>query len=116
VLIGSGLVRHALGGNADVPKGWMTSVIEPLLWGLGFGICAIVMLGLRRIPWRYALVSASGTGLVLALLPGWPGMPIGVAVLLAAIGGSVASLAFERGERNREHRVAEILRGSAPRG
>jgi hypothetical protein len=85
-------------------------MVEPLLWGFIFGIGVVLTLGLRRIALRYALVTALGMGLVLALLRGWPDMPADVAVLLAAIGGGLASLAFERGERDREGRVAEILR------
>jgi hypothetical protein len=88
-------------------------MIEPLLWGLIVGIGSVLMLGLRRIALRYALVAALGMGLVFALLRGWPDMPADVAVLLAAIGGGLASLACERGERDREQRVAEILRGSS---
>jgi hypothetical protein len=85
-------------------------MVEPLLWGFIFGIGVVLTLGLRRIALRYALGTALGMGVVLALLRGWPDMPADVAVLLAAIGGGLASLAFERGERDREGRVAEILR------
>jgi hypothetical protein len=85
-------------------------MVEPLAWGFIFGIGVVLTLGLRRIALRYALVTALGMGVVLALLRGWPDMPADVAVLLAAIGGGLASLAFERGERDREGRVAEILR------
>lgn len=88
-------------------------MIEPLLWGLILGIGVMLMLGLRRIALRYTLVAAAGVGLVFALLRGWPDMPAGVTVLLAAIGGGLASLAVERGERDRAQRVAAILRGSS---
>jgi len=94
----------------------LANIVEPLLWGLIFGIGFVVMLGLRRIAWRYAVVSAAGMGLVFALLRGWPGMSVGVAVLLAALEAALASLAFERGERDRERRVAEILGGSSTCG
>ncbi len=72
----------------------------------------MLMLGLRRIAWRYGLVTGAGVGLVFVLLRGWPGMSTGVAVLLAAIGGGIAALAAERGERDRERRFAQILEGS----
>jgi hypothetical protein len=91
----------------------MASMVEPLLSGFIVGIGVVLMAGLRRLAWRYAVVEAVGVGLVFALLRGWPGMSADVAVLLAAIGGALASLAFERGERDRERRVAEILRGSS---
>jgi len=84
-------------------------MVEPLRWGLIRGAGVMLMLGLRRMAWRYALPTAFGVGLVFSLLRGWPDMEAGIAVLLAAIGGGVASLAFERGERDRQHRVAKIL-------
>ena len=87
-------------------------IVEPLLAGLGVGVGAMLMLGLRRIAWRYALVTALGFGLVFALLWGVPGLSPEVAVLLAAIGGGITAMAFERGERDRERRVAKILRGA----
>jgi hypothetical protein len=91
-------------------------VNELLFLGLSFVIVVggvVLMVGIRRIALRYALVTAAGVGLVFVLLRGWPGMSADVAVLLAAIGSALASLAFERGERDRERRVAEILRGSS---
>jgi hypothetical protein len=87
-------------------------MVEPLLWGFIIGIGVVLLAGLRRLAWRYAVVEAVGVGLVFTLLRGWPGMSGEVAVLLAAIGGALASLAFERGERDRERRVADILHGA----
>jgi hypothetical protein len=78
-----------------------------------FAVGVVLMLGIRRIAWRYAVIAALGMGLVLALVRGWPDMPGGVAVLLAAIGGGLASLGVERGERDRERRAVAILRGSS---
>jgi hypothetical protein len=89
---------------------------ELLFLGVSFVVwvgMAMLMLGLRRIAWRYAFVTASGMGLVFVLLRGWPGMSTQVAVLLAAIGGGLATLAAERGERDRKRRVAQILEGSS---
>jgi hypothetical protein len=87
-------------------------MLEPAVSGLIVGVGMMLMLGLRRLPWRYALVTALGFGLVFALLWGVPGLSPEIAVLLAAIGGGIAALAFERGEREREQRVTRILRGS----
>jgi hypothetical protein len=89
-------------------------VIEAAAAGLILFVGGVVlMLGIRRVAWRYAVVAAPGMGLVLALILGWPGMPAGVAVLLAAVGGGLASLGVERGERDRERRAAAILQGSS---
>lgn len=84
-------------------------MIEPLVLGLVVGIGSMVLLGIRRIAWRYAVLVGAGTGLVFAQLPCWQSVPPGVAVLLAAIGGALAGIAFERGERDRELRVGTIL-------
>jgi peptidoglycan/LPS O-acetylase OafA/YrhL len=91
-------------------------MIDQLFVGSILGIGAFLLLAFRRLAWWYAAVAAAGMALVFSLLPGWPGIPYGVAILLAAIGGGIASVAVERGERDRERRVAEILRGSSTSG
>ena len=89
---------------------------DQLFLGSIVGIGAVLLLGFRRLAWRYAVAAAVSMGLVFSLLPGWPGIPAGATVLLAAIGGGLASLAVECGERDRDRRVAAVLRGSPPPG
>lgn len=87
-------------------------IIEAIGWGIGFGVIALVLTGVRRLPWRYAILVGIGSGVVLAALRlamldarSDPGL----LVLIGAVGGSLATLGSERGERERTRRTAAIL-------
>lgn len=87
-------------------------IIEAIGWGIGFGVIAVFVVGVRRLPWRYAILVGIGTGVVLAavrLAMLDTRFDPGLLVLIGAVGGSVATLAAERGERERERRTDSIL-------
>ena len=86
--------------------------IEAVGWGVGFGVIAAIVAGIRRMPWRYGIVVGVGTGLVLGTLRlAMQDAPTdaGLLVLIGALGASLATLGAERGERERERRTATIL-------
>jgi hypothetical protein len=91
-------------------------MIEPLVAGLVVGLVSVALLGLRRLAWRYAVLTAAGTALVFATLWGWPAVAPGASVLLGAVGGAIAGISFERGERDRNLRVARIVGGHSSLG
>ena len=85
-------------------------MIEALVWGAVAGILTMVVTGIRRQPWQYCVVVGLGFGLVLgtlrlSTLDETPGL----LVLLGALGGSISTLGFERGERARDRRSAAII-------
>ena len=89
-------------------------LIEAIAWGVGVGAVSVIAVGIRRIPWAYAVLVGTGTGVVFAALrlamfdlSADPGL----LVLCGAVGGSIAAVASERGERARIRRSAEILSG-----
>jgi hypothetical protein len=89
-------------------------IIEAIAWGAGFGAIAVFLVGLRRLPWRYASLVGLGGGVVfatlrLATLDGR--FDPGLLVLIGAFGGSLATLGTERGERERVRRSVAILAG-----
>ena len=87
-------------------------IIEAIGWGIGFGVIAVVLAGVRRMPWRYAILVGFGTGVALAavrLAMLDARFDPGVLVLIGAVGGSVATLGADRGERERTRRSASIL-------
>ena len=89
-------------------------IIEAMAWGAGFGVAAIALAGLRRLSWRYASVVGLGLGAVLAslrLATLDAGFDPGLLVLIGAVGGSLATLGAERGERERVRRSVAILEG-----
>jgi ABC-type cobalamin transport system permease subunit len=90
------------------------SVIDALAWGAGIGVLSIVFVGLRRVPWRYAGLVGVGTGTVFAalrLVMIEPSFDPALAVLVAAVGGAIATVGTERGERARVRRSEAILAG-----
>jgi peptidoglycan/LPS O-acetylase OafA/YrhL len=89
-------------------------MVEAIAWGVGSGALIVVMVGLRRLPWLYAILVGVGFGLVLGvvrLATLDPTFDPGMLVLLGALGGSVATFGNERGERERVRRSAAILAG-----
>jgi len=90
------------------------SIIEAIAWGAGIGVLSVFFVGLRRLPWRYAGLVGLGTGTVfaalrLAMFEGE--FDPALAVLSGAVGGSLATLGAEHGERARVRRSAAILAG-----
>ena len=87
-------------------------IIEAIAWGSGFGVIAVFMVGLRRLPWRYAILVGVGGGVVFAALR-YSALDTrfdpGLLVLIGALGGSIATFGSERGERERERRSVAIL-------
>ena len=90
------------------------AMIEAIALGAATGVMYLLVGGLRRWPWRYAGISALGWGVVFsALRLSAPDVDAGSLVLIGAIGGSLTSLGWERGERERIRRSASIL-GARP--
>lgn len=89
-------------------------IIEAIAWGVGFGVLSVFLVGLRRLPWRYAGLVGLGSGVVLATLRlATTGLEFdpGLLVMFGAIGGSLATIGAERGERARVRRSVVILAG-----
>jgi hypothetical protein len=96
----------------------LVTIIEAIAWGGGFGVIAAFLVGVRRLPWRYSILVGLGSGVVLAALRlaiSDAGFDRGVLVLVAAVGGSIATLGSERGERARVRRSDAILAGPSSR-
>ena len=90
--------------------------MEPIITAAVLFVVAAVMgtlvYGIRRIPWRYAILFGIGFAAVIgavALARADVADPA-ILVLIGAIGGSVAQLAFERGERERR-RISDAITG-----
>lgn len=87
-------------------------IIEAIALGIGFGVIAVFLVGVRRLPWRYAILVGVGSGVVLAtfrLATLDARSDPGLLVLIGAVGGSLATLGAERGERERVRRSTAIL-------
>lgn len=87
-------------------------MIEAIVWGAGVGILAVFLAGLRRLPWRHSGLVGLGYCVVFTTLR-LSAMDVdsGLLVLLGAVGGGLAALGHERGERERARRSASILAG-----
>jgi hypothetical protein len=88
-------------------------MLESIVVGIAAGVVFTVAAGIRRWPWRWCVVAGAGWGLVLATLRVAmlePTVDASVVVLLGALGGSIATLGSERGERERRARSDAILR------
>jgi hypothetical protein len=92
-------------------------MIESIVWGGATGVLFVVAAGIRRLPWRYCAVVGMGYGIVFSILR-FSMVDIdpdaSLLVLLGALGGSVATFGFERGERARDRRSAAILGRPSP--
>lgn len=88
---------------------------EAIVWGASVGVLFLLVAGLRRLPWRYAGLMTLGFGTVFAALRlaqldlEGPLTDAGSLVLLAAVGGSLAAVGWERGERERARRSGSII-------
>ena len=91
-------------------------MLESVAWGLGAGSLILIAAGVRRWPWRWCAVVGLGFGVVLATLrlaTVDTASDAALLVLLGALGGSIATLGSERGERDRRARSDAILGGRA---
>lgn len=88
------------------------AMIESVVWGAAAGLLALFFAGIRRLPWRYCAIVGVGFGVVhsalrFSMVDADPDPSL--LVLIGAIGGSVATSGFERGEREQRRRSAAIL-------
>lgn len=89
-------------------------IIEALAWGVAVGVLTVFFVGLRRLPWRHAIVVGVGMGVVFAALRLSTldaTFDRSLLVLLGAVGGSIATHGSVAGEHARVRRSAEILAG-----
>lgn len=90
-------------------------MIEAIVWGAAVGALFLLVSGLRRLPWRHGGLLALGFGTAFAALRlaqlnlDGPFTDAGSLVLLGALGGSLAAVGWERGERERSRRSASIV-------
>ena len=92
----------------------MSPIIETIAWGAGIAGLSVILVGLRRLPWGYTGLVGLGMGTVFAavrLATLDASFEAASAVLIGAIGGSLATIGTERGERARARRSAAILAG-----
>lgn len=92
-------------------------LVTALVWGGAVGALSTLMLGVRRIPWRYAALAGAGWGIVFAALRAAAvGGDPSTLVLLGAIGGSLAIRGSDRGEQARRRISDEItaIRAAPP--
>jgi hypothetical protein len=90
-------------------------MIEPndLIGAVAFGAAAgalmTLAMGIRRIPWRYAVVVGAGWAIAFAALRAATlGGDPAILVIIGAIGGTLVGQGFERGERERKRISSEI--------
>jgi hypothetical protein len=87
-------------------------MLESVAIGLAASLLFTIVAGIRRWPWRWCAITGLGFGLVLAILR-FSHLDVApdpsVGVLLGAIGGSIAAIGSERGERERRKRSDAIL-------
>ena len=90
--------------------------MDPILTAAVLSVAAAVLgtlaYGIRRIPWRYAVLFGCGFGAVIGAVALAKADLVDppMLVLVGAIGGATAQLAFERGERERR-RISEAIIG-----
>ena len=92
------------------------AMIEAIAWGTATGVLFLLVAGLRRLPWPYAGLLALGCGTVFSALrlSQLNLVDSGSLILLAALGGSLASTGWERGMRERARRSSLILGARPP--
>ena len=84
-------------------------LVEPLVFGAGVGALMVLVAGIRRIPWRYAVVVGMGYGIVFAALRAATfGVDTSILILFGALGGSVAIRGWDLGEQERKRISNEI--------
>jgi precorrin isomerase len=84
-------------------------LVEPLVFGAAVGALMVLVAGIRRIPWRYAVVVGVGYGIVFAALRSAQlGADPGTLILVGAFGGSTATRGWDLGEQERKRISDEI--------
>ena len=84
-------------------------LVEPLVFGAGVGALMVLVAGIRRIPWRYAVIVGVGYGIVFAALHAVTfGVDASILVLFGALGGSVAIRGWDLGEQARK-RISDAI-------
>jgi hypothetical protein len=84
-------------------------LVEPLLFGAGVGALMVLVAGIRRIPWRYAVIVGVGYGIVFAALRAATfGVDTATLILFGALGGSVAIRGWDLGEQERK-RISDAI-------
>jgi hypothetical protein len=92
-------------------------LIEPLVFGAAVGGLMVLVAGIRRIPWRYAVVVGVGYGIVFAALRAATfGVDTSILILFGALGGSVAIRGWDLGEQERKRISSAItaIRSAPP--
>jgi len=92
-------------------------MIEAIVGGAAAGVLMVFVAGVRRLPWRYSGLVGLGYGVFLAALRlSAESVESWLLIGLGALGGGLAVLGTERGERERARRSASILsrRPSSP--
>lgn len=87
-------------------------MLESVAIGIAAGVLFTIAVGIRRWPWRWCVVAGIGWGLLLATLRFAtvdPTADKALLVIVGALGGSIATIGSERGERDRRMRSAAIL-------
>jgi len=89
-------------------------MFESVVLGVATGLLFTIAAGIRRWPWHWCAVVGLGFGVVLGTLrlatldaAAEPAL----LVLVGALGGSIATMGSERGERDRRARSDAILGG-----
>jgi hypothetical protein len=84
-------------------------LVEPLVFGAAVGALMVIVAGIRRIPWRYAVIVGIGYGIVFAALRAATfGVDTSILILFGALGGSVAIRGWDLGEQERKRISDEI--------
>lgn len=87
-------------------------MLNVVVFGAVMVIPIVAMGGVRRWPWRYVTLGTLGWVVVLvAVRLTIEGIDPGLLVWVGALGGSVVTIGFERGERERVRRSESILMG-----
>ena len=92
-------------------------LVEPMVFGAGVGALMVLVAGIRRIPWRYAVVVGIGYGIVFgALRAATFGVDTSILILFGALGGSVAIRGWDLGDQERKRISAAItsIRSAPP--
>ena len=92
-------------------------LVEPLAFGAVVGALMVLVVGIRRIPWRHALLIGVGYAIVFAALRAATlGADPAILVLFGAIGGSLTMRGWDRGEQERKRISDEItsIRSAPP--
>jgi hypothetical protein len=87
-------------------------MLESVAVGIAAGVLFTIVAGIRRWPWRWCAVAGVGWGLFLATLRFAaldPTADTALLVIVGALGGSIATIGQERGERDRRMRSEAMV-------